>query len=197
MGTRRLTFPNCPCVWFTLVMMMGMAGCNAFGPGDDGTGDNGTQFSQTKCTVSQYDETYRFGFNLPSGAEIVRTKNEADSLTNSAWAATILNTPVQVSVRVEPSSASLQDAVRSLNDRAVARGAELMTEQDAVLSNGAAGVLSVLRFDGLSTFRVQTQSSSRLYELEAVIDSTSQTAELNSSISDLVLSLCVDEESSE
>jgi hypothetical protein len=193
MNQRTLNVLNLPSASCALVIAI--AGCNAFAPGGNEPDDNGTQFSEAKCSVVQYDDRYGFGFDLPAGAEVVRTKNEANSLTNSAWAAEVSNTAVHIAVSVQPASpsASLQETVSVANDLAVARGAELMTQQDALLSNGGACILTVLRFDGLSTFRVQTQSNGRLYQVEAVADSARQTAELNTELSNLVLSLCVDE----
>jgi len=175
-----------------VLLALGLGGCNAVIPGGSGN-DDGTQFSETGCGSSYTDQAYDYGFDLPTDATLVRTKNETSSLTNSLWTITESKALINIKTRVEGASADadLGTVVSFSNDLAVLGGADLLAEEEVVLGDGDAGIQTTLRFDGLTTFRVQALANSRLYSVEAVIQEADRTAETDQLLSDIVLSLCV------
>lgn len=169
-----------------------LAGCNGFVPGGN-TQDNPTQFSETACAVGYYDEAYSYGFELSSDAELVRTKNDSTALTNSLWTLELDGALINVLTRVQSASsdASLGDLVGLSNDLAVAAGADL-SEEEVTLSQGLVGIQTIEHFDGLTTYRVQALSHSRLYEVEAIVEDAANSEDVAATLSELVLSICVD-----
>jgi hypothetical protein len=170
-----------------------LGGCNGVFPG--GTGDGGTQFSEAGCGSSYTDPAFDYGFELPAEAEMIRTKNESNSLTNSVWTFTDGEALINVITRVQAASADadLGTVVSFTNDLSVSAGADLLGEEEVILANGSTAILTTIRFDGLTTFRVETLSNSRMYTVEAVVEESARTADLDDLLSDIVLSLCVGE----
>jgi len=173
-----------------------ICGCGSFnfGPGQVDQ-DPGTQFAEVKCTTIHYDETYNFGFALPAQAESVRTKNESNSLSNSQWTLADPDGLVQIVTRVQAASAdaTLTTSVRFTNSLAMASGADLLAEDEVVLSNGRNAIQSTTQFDGFTTLRVQDLVGSRMYTLEVIVDDSARTPELYEKVTAIVQSLCVDE----
>lgn len=169
-----------------------IVGCNGFPPSGNGQ-ENPTQFSETACAVGYYDEAYGYGFELPADAELIRTKNETNSLSNSLWTIEISGALVNIITRVQVASddASLGTLVSFENDLAVAAGADL-SEEEVSLSNGGVGIQTIARFDGLTTFRVQALAHSRLYEVEAIVEASAASGDIAETLSELVMSLCID-----
>jgi hypothetical protein len=172
-----------------------IGGCNSFdfGPGEVDQ-DPGTQFAEVKCITSHYDENYSYGFDLPAEAESVRTKNESNSLTNAFWTLEDPDGLVQIMTRVQAASSdsSLETSVRFANNLAMASGADVLAEDEVVLSNGRNAIQSITQFDGLTTLRVQDMVGSRMFTLEAIVDDSARTPELYEKVSAIVLSLCID-----
>lgn len=172
---------------------VGLAGCNVLFPGDGN--DDGTQFSETGCGTSFSDQEYDYGFGLPADAELVRTKNESDSLTNSLWTLAEGDSLINIITRVEAASADaeLGTVVSFANDLSVSAGADLLSEEEIVLANGDAGIQTTIRFDGLTSFRVQALANSRLYTVEAVIEEAARSSDNDELLLDVVQSLCIGE----
>jgi len=124
----------------------------------------------------------------------VRTKNESNSLTNSLWTITESGALINLITRVQAASAdaSLGTVVTFANDLSVSAGADLLSEEEVALSNGGEGMQTIVRFDGLTTFRVQALSNSRLYTVEAVVEESARTTDIDGLLADIVLSLCVE-----
>lgn len=172
---------------------MALASCNGVFPG--GPGDDGTQFSEAGCGTSYIDDRYDYGFELPDDATLVRTKNESNSLTNSLWTREEGDALINIITRVQGASADadLGTVVSFANNLAISTGADLLGEEEIVLANGESAILTTIRFDGLTTFRIQTLSNSRMYLVEAVIEEAARTADIDDAMLDVVLSLCVGE----
>lgn len=169
------------------------AGCNGFIPGGD-SDPNPTQFSEVEgCATSYADERYNYGFDLPADAELVRTKNESNSLTNSLWTITESGALINIITRVQSASAdaSVGTVVAFANDLAVSAGADLLSEEEVELSNENVGIQTIIRFDGLTTYRVQALSDARQFLIEAVVEESARTADIDALLSDIVLSLCI------
>lgn len=170
-------------------------GCNGFVPADP-VDQNPTDFAGIEgCATSFEDEDYGYGFDLPADAEIVRTKNESNSLTNSLWTITESGALINIITRVQAASAdaSIGAVVSFANDLSVAAGADLLSEEEVELSNEAVGIQTIVRYDGLTTFRVQALSKARLYVVEAVVEESARNADMDELLSGIVLSLCVGE----
>ena len=177
--------------------VLGLAGgCNGYFSGGNSGQDNPTQFSETEdgCATDYSDEEYNYGFDLPADAELVRTKNESNSLTNSLWTITESGALINIITRVQAASqdALLGTVVTFANDLSVSAGADLLSEEQVTLSNGGEGIQTIVRFDGLTTFRVQALSNVRLFLVEAVVEESARTAEMDSLLSGIVLSFCVE-----
>jgi hypothetical protein len=169
------------------------AGCNGFFPADPAD-QNPTDFAGIEgCATSYEDEDYGYGFDLPADAELGRTKNESNSLTNSLWTITESGALINIITRVQGASAdaSIGAVVSFANDLSVAAGADLLSEEEVELSNEAVGIQTIIRYDGLTTFRLQALSDARLYVVEAVVEESARTAEIDALLGDIVLSLCV------
>jgi|CXWL01.1.fsa_nt_gi hypothetical protein len=170
-------------------------GCNGFFPGGNSGQDNPTEFSETQeCATAYSDAEFHYGFDLPSDAELVRTKNESNSLTNSLWTITESGALINIITRVQAASqdAVLGTVVTFANDLSISAGADLLSEEEVTLSNGGEGIQTTIRFDGLTTFRVQSLSNARLFVVEAVIEEAARTADMDSLLAATVLSLCVE-----
>lgn len=168
-------------------------GCNGFFPADSGE-DNPTEFSAIDgCATSYGDEDYHYGFDLPAGAELIRTKNESNSLTNSLWTITESGALINIISRVQGASAdaTLGAVVSFANDLSVSAGADLLSEEEVALSNEGIGIQTIIRYDGLTTYRVQALSDSHLYVVEAVVEESARTADIDALLGEIVLSLCV------
>lgn len=170
-------------------------GCNGFFPGGNSGPDNPTEFSETQACATDYsDDEYSYGFDLPADAELIRTKNETNSLTNSLWTITESGALINIITRVQAASqdASLGTVVSFANDLSVSAGADLLSEEEVTLSNGGKGIQTIIRFDGLTTFRVQAMSNARLFVVEAVVEESARTADIDALLSEMVLSICVE-----
>ncbi len=171
------------------------AGCNGSFPFVNSGTDNPTEFSGIEgCATSFSDSDFNYGFDLPSDATLVRTKNESDSLTNSLWTITTdSGALVNIITRVQAVSdgVTLGSLVSAANDNSLSAGADLLTEEEVALSNNGAGFETMIRFDGLTTFRAQSLSDSQLYTVEAVIEDSARTTASDDLLSAMVLSLCV------
>lgn len=182
---------------FSTLGVAGLAigvGCNGSFPPDSGGSDNPTEFSGIEgCATSFSDTDYNYGFDLPAQAELVRTKNESNSLTNSLWTFLESGSLVNVITRVEPVAAGsdLASIVSFSNDLSIAAGADLLSEEEVLLSNGGTAIQTTIRFDGLTTFRVQALSDTRLYTVEAVIEESARTTESDTLLNQIVASLCL------
>lgn len=171
------------------------AGCNGTFPLGNFGPDNPTEFSEAEgCATVYSDEEFGYGFDLPADAELIRTKNESNSLTNSLWTFTESDSLINIITRVQAASegASLGTLVTFANDLSVSAGADLLSEEEVDLSNDGSGIQTTIRFDGLTTFRVQALSGTSLYTVEAVVEESARTADLDSLLLAVVLSLCVD-----
>ncbi len=170
-------------------------GCNGFFPADPGD-QNPTDFAGIEgCATSYEDGNYDYGFDLPADAELVRTKNESNSLTNSLWTISESGALINIITRVQGASAdaSIGAVVSFANDLSVAAGADLLSEEEVELSNKAVGIQTIIRYDGLTTFRVQALSKARLYVVEAVVEESARNADIDELLSGIGLSLCIGE----
>lgn len=178
----------------SVAVLFAGAGCNGVFPQNPDQNGNPTEFSGIEgCATSFSDDAFNYGFDLPPDAQLVRTKNDSNALTNSLWTFNASGVLVNVITRVE--AVSSDDVLGSLvsfdNDLAVSAGADLLVEEVVALSNGGSGFETVLRFDGLTTYRVQALANSRLFTVEAVVEESARTSDSDSLMSDIVLSLCL------
>jgi hypothetical protein len=170
------------------------AGCNGFVPPTTAPGNNPTEFSEIEgCATSYSDSEYNYGFDLPAEASIVRTKNETNSLTNSLWTLTQADSLINIVTRVQGASAGadLGTLVAFANDLSVSAGADLLVEEEAGLANAGQGMQTIVRFDGLTTFRVQALFGNHLYTVEAVVEEEARTPEMDAFLAGIGLSLCI------
>jgi hypothetical protein len=179
----------------TLSALSLAVGCNGFLPGGTSGQGNSTEFSRTDgCATAYFDNEFNYGFDLPADAELIRTKNESNSLTNSLWTITESGALINIITRVQAASqhASLATVVSFANDLSVSAGADLISEEEVTLSNGGEGFQIIIRFDGLTAFRVQALSDARLFHVEAVVEESARTADMDAVLSEIVLSLCIE-----
>lgn len=173
-------------------------GCNVlFGGANPPSSGDGTQFSGTTdaaCAVSLYDSDFAFGFDLPADAELNRFDSEQDWLTNSHWIVTVDGVLINITARVreETSGATLAELVQSEDDDTLFAGGDLLLEEAVTLANGGEAFHTIVNFEGLTTSRVQALVEDRLYKVEAIISTDSRTDALDTYISAIALSLCVD-----
>ncbi len=183
-------------VTMACLMLLAAGGCAELWGGSNPFA-NQTEFSETTdfaCESSFLDDEFGYGVELPTDAVLVRADNEQDSLTNSLWTLTLDGALLNVAARVQTVSteAGLAEIVQAADDEALFAGASLLLEEQVTLAGGTEAFHSIIDFEGLTTSRVQAMIDDRVFTVEVIVESDVRNETLDSTISDIVLSLCIE-----